>query len=100
MPIVNDAGEIITRALSNDILHGITRQAVLDVARLHQLKVIERAFSIEELKSAKEAFSTSASGFVNPVVRADDTVIGDGKPGAVSKALRESYIASRFKTAI
>lgn len=97
--IVNAAGEIVTRDLSNDILNGITRRAVLDVARLHQLKVTERAFSIEELKSAKEAFSTSASGFVNPVVRVDDSVIGDGKPGAIAKALRESYIATRFENA-
>lgn len=97
--IVNNAGEIVTRELSNDILHGITRQAVLDVARLHQLKVIERAFSVEELKSAKEAFSTSASGFVNPVVSVDDRIIGDGKPGTIAKALRESYIATRFESA-
>lgn len=98
--IVNEGGEIITRELSNDILHGITRQAVLDVARLHQLKVIERAFTVEELKSAKEAFSTSASGFVNPVVRVDDATIGNGKPGAISMALRESYIASRLEDVI
>ncbi|MEN8658753.1 MAG: D-amino-acid transaminase [Marivita sp.] len=97
--IVNSAGEIITRELSNDILHGITRKAVLDVARLHQLKVIERAFTVEELKSAKEAFSTSASGFVNPVVRVDGIAIGNGKPGAISKALRETYITSRFEAA-
>jgi D-alanine transaminase len=98
--IVTAAGEIITRELSNDILHGITRQSVLKTAELHQLRVIERAFSVEELKSAKEAFSTSASGFVNPVVRVDDYLIGDGKPGAISKALRETYIASRIQDAV
>ncbi|MFW2590157.1 D-amino-acid transaminase [Sagittula sp. SSi028] len=98
--IVTDNNEIITRELSRDILHGITRQAVLNVARLHQMKVVERAFTIEELRSAKEAFSTSASGFVNPVVRVDDQEIGTGQPGIVTKLLRANYIAASLRTAI
>lgn len=92
--IVNNAGEIVTRELSNDILHGITRSAVLETARLHQLKVVERAFTVEELKSAREAFSTSASGFVNPVVSVGGEAIGDGKPGAIAQTLRKSYITA------
>ncbi|WP_289034358.1 D-amino-acid transaminase [uncultured Roseibium sp.] len=98
--IVTENNEIITRELSNDILHGITRSAVLKVAKLHQMKVIERAFTIEELKSAKEAFSTSASGFVNPVVDVDGLAIGDGVPGAVSSTLREAYLTESRRTAI
>lgn len=97
--IVNNTGEIITRELSNDILHGITRAAVLETARLHQLKVVERAFTVEELKSAQEAFSTSASGFVNPVVSVGGDNIGDGKPGTVAKTLRQSYISARSSPA-
>ncbi|TNJ43302.1 D-amino-acid transaminase [Phaeobacter sp. B1627] len=92
--IVTRHNEIITRALSTDILHGITRAAVLKIAELHQLKVIERAFSVDELKDAKEAFSTSASGFVNPVVTVDGADIGDGQPGQIASALRSSYVSA------
>lgn len=98
--IVTENGEIITRDLSNDILHGITRKAVLECAKNLQMKVIERAFSIAELKNATEAFSTSASGFVNPVVKCDDFLIGDGTPGPVAKSLRELYINISLETAV
>ena len=91
--IVTHNDEIITRELSTDILHGITRASVLKVARLHQLKIVERAFSVDELMSAKEAFSTSASGFVNPVVNVNGTAIGAGEPGHVAEALRASYVS-------
>lgn len=98
--IVNENAEIITRDLSNDILHGITRKAVLECASKLQMKFIERPFSITELKNATEAFSTSASLFVNPVVKCDDSFIGDGTPGKVAKALRELYIRKSLETAI
>lgn len=91
--IVTHGNEIITRELSTNILHGITRASVLKIAELHQLKVIERAFSVDELKGAKEAFSTSASGFVSPVVSVNGTAIGDGQPGHIATALRASYVA-------
>jgi len=90
--IVTHDNEIITRELSTDILHGITRVSVLKIAKLHQLKIVERAFSVDELMSAKEAFSTSASGFVNPVVNVNGTAIGNGEPGHVTAALRASYV--------
>ena len=90
--IVTHNNEIVTRELSTDILHGITRASVVKIAKLHQLKIVERAFSIDELMSAKEAFSTSASGFVNPVINVNDTAIGNGEPGYVTAALRESYV--------
>ncbi|MEP2921409.1 MAG: D-amino-acid transaminase [Sulfitobacter sp.] len=90
--IVSHNNEIITRELSTDILHGITRVSVLKIAEAHQLKIVERAFSVDELMSAKEAFSTSASGFVNPVVSVNGTAIGNGEPGEVTEALRASYV--------
>ncbi len=91
---------IITRQLSNDILHGITRAAVLRFAKEAQMKVVERAFTIEEAKEADEAFVTSASTFVMPVVEMDGTAIGDGKPGSVAARLREIYLEESLKTGI
>ena len=97
--IVRD-GRIITRELSHDILHGITRKAVLRFAREAQMEVEERAFSPEEAKSADEAFITSASTFVMPVVEIDGTPLGDGKPGPVATRLREIYLEESRAAAI
>ncbi|MGR3452461.1 D-amino-acid transaminase [Pseudooceanicola sp.] len=93
-------GRIITRGLSTDILHGITRAAVLRFAREAQMEVEERAFSIEEAQSADEAFFTSASAFVMPVVKIDGAEIGTGKPGPVAARLREIYLDESRKAAI
>ena len=91
---------IITRALSNDILHGITRAAVLRFAREAQMKVEERSFTIDEAKAADEAFVTSASTFVMPVVEIDGAAIGAGVPGKVAPRLREIYLEESRKAAI
>ncbi|MBU2981470.1 D-amino-acid transaminase [Lentibacter algarum] len=91
---------IITRALSNDILHGITRAAVLRYAKEAQMQVEERSFSISEAQGADEAFTTSASAFVMPVVEIDGASLGDGTPGPVAKRLREIYLEESLKTAI
>ena len=91
---------IITRALSNDILHGITRAAVLRFAKEAQMEVEERNFTIEEAQTADEAFITSATMFVNGVVEIDGAMIGDGTPGNVSKRLREIYLDESMKKAI
>ena len=96
--IVKD-GKIITRQLSNDILHGITRAAVLRFAREAQMTVEERSFTPEEAKEADEAFVTSASSFVMPVVEIDGATIGDGVPGSVAKRLREIYLEESRKAA-
>ena len=96
--IVKD-GTIITRHLGNEILHGITRKAVLAFAREAQMKVEERAFSIEEAQKADEAFITSASTFVMPVVEIDDVDVGSGAPGPVAKRLREIYLDESLKAA-
>ncbi len=93
-------GKIITRELSTDILHGITRAAVLRFAAEAQMEVEERAFTIEEAQSADEAFVTSATTFVLAVVEIDGTTLGDGTPGPVAKRLREIYLDESRKAAI
>lgn len=93
-------GKIITRELSTDILHGITRAAVLRFAREAQMEVEERAFTMDEAKQADEAFTTSASAFVMPVVELDGVTLGDGTPGAVARRLREIYIEEMQKSAV
>ena len=97
--IVKD-GRIITRELSNDILHGITRAAVLRFAAEAQMEVEERAFTIEEAQAADEAFVTSATTFVTPVVEIDGVALGDGTPGRVAKRLREIYLDESLKSAL
>lgn len=92
--------KIITRALSNDILHGITRAAVLRFAQEAQMEVEERNFTIDEAKQADEAFITSASTFVMPVVEIDGVSLGDGKVGSVTPRLREIYLEESLKKAI
>jgi D-alanine transaminase len=93
-------GRIITRALSNDILHGITRAAVLRFAREAQMTVEERSFTVAEAQDADEAFITSASTFVMPVVEIDGTALGGGKPGPMAQRLRDIYIDESRKVAI
>jgi D-alanine transaminase len=92
--------QIITRALSSDILHGITRAAVLRFAAEAQMEVVERNFTIAEAQKADEAFITSASAFVMPVVEVDGAAVGTGKPGAVVARLREIYLDEMRKAAI
>ena len=91
--IVTEDGTIITRGLSNSILHGITRKAVLKVANELGLTLVERSFTPEEAYDAVEAFSTSASSFVMPIIKIDDHILGNGVPGPVSQKLRAAYIA-------
>ena len=98
--IVLADGTIVTRDLSNFILHGITRRAVLECARKLQMKIEERPFTVAEAKGAVEAFSTSASAFVCPVVEIDGTRIGDGKVGPTARKLREVYVEEMRKAAI
>jgi len=90
--IVTMDGKIVTRALSNAILHGITRRAVLSLAEEKNLTVEERSFTPEEAYEAAEAFITSASSFVMPVVKIDGRILGNGVPGPITAALRERYV--------
>ena len=98
--IVTADGTLVTRDLSHSILHGITRAAVLRLAADSGLRIEERSFTLEEAKAAKEAFITSASAFVLPVVSIDGAAIGDGRPGPVAGRLREIYIEEVDRTAI
>ncbi|MGR3524445.1 MAG: D-amino-acid transaminase [Paracoccaceae bacterium] len=92
--------KIITRQLNHDILHGITRAAVLRFAQEAQMEVEERPFTIAEAQAADEAFITSASTFVMPVVEIDGARIGSGAPGKVAARLREIYLDESMKAAV
>ncbi|WP_319518345.1 D-amino-acid transaminase [uncultured Martelella sp.] len=98
--IVTQDDVIVTRPLSHVVLPGITRASALEIAARNGFKVEERPFSVEEVKAAKEAFYTSASNFITPVIAVDGQPIGDGKPGPISLKLRELYIADRRANAI
>jgi D-alanine transaminase len=91
--IVDKSGAIVTHPRDNSILGGITRATAIACAEELQIKVIERAFTLEEAKAAPEAFYTSATSFVTPVTSIDGVRIGDGKPGPVARRLREAYKA-------
>jgi len=89
--IVTAGGKLVTRHADHAILRGITRTVLFDAVKAKGLQVEERAFTIEEAYGAREAFITSASQIVLPVVRVDGRTIGDGKPGPVATALRRAY---------
>lgn len=91
---------IVTRQLGTEILHGITRAAVLRLAAEAQLQVEERPFTLDEAKEADEAFITSASAFVMPVVSIDGVPLGDGRPGPVAARLRAIYLDEMRKAAV
>jgi D-alanine transaminase len=89
--IVTAAGEVVTRSADRSILNGVTRQRVLDLLARHGLTLSERRFSLAEAKAAPEAFLTSASNFIIPVVRIDGAAVGDGRPGPVTQRLAAAY---------
>ena len=97
--IIKD-GVIITRALSHDILHGVTRANLLAYAEARQMKLEIRPFTLTEAKNADEAFVTSASAYVMPVVSIDGHAIGDGKPGSHALNLRKIFIEESIKAAL
>jgi D-alanine transaminase len=91
---------IVTRKNGSEILPGCTRKAVVKLAEERQLRVEERAFSVEEALAAKEAFITSASLFVQAVVSIDGKKVGNGKPGPMTDRLREIYVDFARATAV
>jgi len=91
---------IVTRQNGSAILPGCTRKAVVALAEERQLRVEERAFSVEEALAAKEAFITSASVFVQGVVSIDGKKVADGKPGPMTNRLREIYVEFAKATAV
>lgn len=89
--IVDEAGTIITRPLSHDILPGCTRGALMAELKEAGIGFEERAFSVEETRRAREAFITSATSFVKPILKIDAAPVGDGKPGPVTRKLFEIF---------
>ena len=98
--IITKDNVLITRNLSNDILAGVTRRSILRYAKEAQIKIEERPFTIDEAKKAAEAFVSSATTFIGPVVEIDNQKIGDGRPGKQSLRLREIYINESMKNAL
>ncbi len=92
--IVDAQGRLRTRALSNDLLHGVTRHALLRIARERQMAVREEPFTIAEAKSAREAFISAASNPAVPVIAIDDVPVGDGAPGPITQSLRAHYLGA------
>jgi D-alanine transaminase len=90
--IVSAEGELVTREASHDILNGITRRSVAQVASERQMKIVNRNFTVADMLNAKEVFVTSATSVVTPITKIDDTVIANGKMGSLSKALRADYL--------
>lgn len=89
--IVTQDGVLVTRALANDILPGVTRQGLIALARERQMRVEERSFSVAEAQAAREAFFTSTTAFAMPVVEIDGKAIGDGRPGPTTRKLIALY---------
>jgi D-alanine transaminase len=89
--IVSGSGDLLTRQANSAILNGITRRAVLGIAADQGCRLVERPFTVAEAKSAAEAFLTSTTSLVKPVVRIDDTTIGDGRIGPLTERLLELY---------
>jgi D-alanine transaminase len=93
--IVDQNDILRTRPTGHDILGGITRDAIIKTAAQLGYPLEERPFSLDEAKQAKEAFITSATSFVTPVVRIDETFIGSGVPGTLAKSLRTRYLSEQ-----
>ena len=89
--LVDDQNQLITRPADHAILRGITRTVVIELAEREGLKLVERPFTVAEAQAAVEAFVTSATALVMPVVKIDDVVIGLGKPGPLTRKIREQF---------
>ena len=90
--ILNKNNILITRSLDGKILAGITRDSILNCAKNKNIKVEEKKISLDNIKDCKEAFITSASSFVTPVIQVDKMIINDGKVGKFSNLLRKTYL--------
>lgn len=90
--IVTKDGTLVTRPATHAILNGITRLSILRIAREEGITFEERPFSVEEAKSAREAFTSSATSFATPVVTIDDRTIANGKPGSLTTRIFECYM--------
>lgn len=91
--IVTAAGDIVTHPADQAILGGVTRAVVINLARSFGIAVVQRPFTVDQAKHAAEAFLTSTTSFVKPVIRIDDAAIGDGRMGPVTARLLDAYLA-------
>jgi D-alanine transaminase len=98
--IVDAEGRLRTRDTGANILRGVTRKTLIDLARDCQIEVLEQPFTLEEAKAAKEAFFTAASAFLTPITAIDGDLVGDGHPGPVTLRLRDLYIAHAREGAV
>ena len=89
--IVDREGRLVTRPLGPEILGGVTRQVVLELARERGIAVVERPFGLEEARGAREAFLTSTSSLVLPVTSIDGRPVANGEPGSVTRELLAAY---------
>ncbi|MGI9478443.1 MAG: D-amino-acid transaminase [Hyphomicrobiaceae bacterium] len=89
--IITKNDELVTPKATNEILRGITRTTLIDLIERDGLKLVERGFTIEEAQDAREAFITSATNLVMPVVEIDGRPVGNGHPGSTSLRLRETF---------
>jgi len=89
--IVDSEGRLITRPASPDILNGVTRRVLVEAARLEGIELVERPFTPEEAKAAREAFVSASSAIIIPVVRIDGEPVGNAAPGSTTLRLREAY---------
>ncbi len=83
---------VLTRPLNRDILPGVTRRAVVELCTRHGLRLVESRFALDDALDADEAFISGASSYVLPVVKIDDRIIGDGRPGKLTRRVREIYL--------
>ncbi|MFI4947700.1 MAG: D-amino-acid transaminase [Alphaproteobacteria bacterium] len=91
--IVTADGTVVTRAADTAILNGVTRLAILDIIRREGYRLVERPFTVAEAKAAREAFLTSTTADLLPVVRIDGAPVGEGRPGPLGQKLRATYVA-------
>ncbi|HRD74930.1 MAG TPA: D-amino-acid transaminase [Hyphomicrobiaceae bacterium] len=89
--IVDKDGRVITRKCDEALLRGITRTTLIDLLKKDGIELVERPFTIEEAKAAREAFVTSATNIVMPVVSIDGRPVGNGAPGILTQRLRERF---------
>jgi len=92
--ILDKQGRLITRQADVDILRGVTRTTLIDLLKREAIEFLERPFTVEEAKAAREAFITSATNIVMPVVRIDGQPIGNGAPGLLTQKLRSEFHSS------
>jgi D-alanine transaminase len=91
--IVTGEGAVVTRAADTAILNGVTRLAVFDIIRREGYRLVERGFTVTQAKAAREAFLTSTTADLLPVVQIDGAPVGEGRPGPLALKLRAAYLA-------